>query len=122
MNHLQVYQLETHVSPSEQAWYNWVNQVEAIIGHSLDGNQSTDGYSLDISYDWFKLGISPDEMASKIKSYVIRFGGLVESFYIDDTLYTCHKSEATRFTRQVAEFKANKLQTDYSKGVRAVKA
>ncbi len=34
---------ETYVSPSEKSWLCWVAQVERLLGHSLDGNQSVDG-------------------------------------------------------------------------------
>lgn len=56
------------------------------------------------------------------KTHVIRFGGLVESFYISETHQTCHKLEATKFSEEEATRLADKLRPEYSCGVRAVKA
>lgn len=61
-------------------------------------------------------------MNNTTKTHVIRFGGLIESFYIKSNLQTCHKSEATKFTEEEATKLANELQREYSCGVRAVKA
>lgn len=36
----------------------WVESVERMLGHSLDGNQELDGYSLDYAFDAFEGGVS----------------------------------------------------------------
>lgn len=64
MNHQEVWDNEVYVSKSEQRWLNWINSVESLLGHSVDGNQVKDGYSMDYAYDWFKLG-------STVMEYVI---------------------------------------------------
>ena len=34
-------------------WIKWAAAVEAKLGHSLDGNQDTDGYSMDAAIDLY---------------------------------------------------------------------
>lgn len=55
-------------------WARWYEQVERLLGHDLDGDQETDGYSLD---DAFKLyskprlrgeaRITPEQYAQKVR-------------------------------------------------------
>lgn len=71
MNHLQVYRLETAVSPIEYGWINWSKEVEAFLGHSLDGDQKTDGYSLDYAYDLFMQGWQPRLVALEIQAHTL---------------------------------------------------
>jgi len=55
--------------------------------------------------------------------WIIRFGGLLPSYYITDLRSTCHPSEAKVFMfKQQAEEKATELQREYTCGVSAVKA
>lgn len=35
--------------------------------------------------------------------YIVRFGGLVSTYYVSDALSTCHTQEATRLNQQQAE-------------------
>jgi hypothetical protein len=44
---------ESYESPSDREWARWVRRAEKKLGHSLDGNQATDGYSLDYAHDYF---------------------------------------------------------------------
>lgn len=59
-------------------------------------------------------------MKNENKTHVIRFGGMVETFYICPGHSTCHISEATAFDQSKAEAIAKELQREYSFGVRAV--
>lgn len=45
----------------------WAAKVEKIIGHDLDGDQQTDGYSLDFALDRFDAGMSPEQYAAMIR-------------------------------------------------------
>lgn len=55
--------------------------------------------------------------------WVIRFGGLIPTFYVKDNLLTCHSSEAKVFMhKDQAEEKAKDLQQEYSCGVSVRKA
>lgn len=64
--HAALWQSENYVSPSEREWLRWVKRVEQIVGHSLDGNQATDGYSLDFAYDAWKAGATAEGYAEEI--------------------------------------------------------
>lgn len=66
MNHLEIYQFEKHVPIGERDWVAWADIVEHHIGHSLDGDQDADGYSLDRAYSWFLTGARPQEYAFAI--------------------------------------------------------
>ena len=57
---------EAFVSAKEKDWLRWINVAEKIAGHSLDGDQDTDGYSLDGAYDAFEAGLFPEEYLEKI--------------------------------------------------------
>lgn len=67
MTHIESYQFEKYVPKSEHNWISWANSVEEILKHSIDGDQSSDGYSLDYAYDWFKLGSTAYEYASNVR-------------------------------------------------------
>ena len=66
MTHLELWQSETYVSASEAAWLDWAKQVEAKLGHSLDGDQAEDGYSIDYAYDAFADGVSVDDYCAEV--------------------------------------------------------
>ena len=59
---------ESYVSPREKAWLAWVKKAEGILGHSLDGDEDADGYSLDAAYDWFAADYSPAEYVEEISA------------------------------------------------------
>lgn len=42
-------------------WDRWIAAAEKSFGGSLDGNQETDGFSLDFAHDAFKTGKSVAE-------------------------------------------------------------
>lgn len=52
-------QIENFRSNQEESWINWVNEIERIAGHSIDGDQAKNGYSLDHAYDKFEQGWQP---------------------------------------------------------------
>jgi hypothetical protein len=65
MDNLEMANYESGASTS--GWYAWANKVEKILGHSLDGDQATDGYSIDEAYEyWEKIGFTPAEYASRV--------------------------------------------------------
>lgn len=51
-------------------WERWITAVEAILGHSADGDGDADGYSLDEFYDSWKQGLSPAASAAGIREHV----------------------------------------------------
>ena len=46
---------------TELQWLAWIDEAEALFGHSLDGDQALDGYSLDYAYDAYRDGLTPVE-------------------------------------------------------------
>jgi hypothetical protein len=58
---------ESYVSASERAWLAWVKIVEKILGHSIDGDQERDGFSLDYAYDAFAADATPAEYAAEVR-------------------------------------------------------
>jgi hypothetical protein len=64
--HLGLWQSETYVSPSERAWLAWVAAAEKLIGHSLDGDETTDGYSLDGAYAAFEANLTAAEYVAEV--------------------------------------------------------
>lgn len=51
--HAALWASENFVSASDREWARYVRRAEKLLGHSIDGNQSTDGYSLDYAFDYF---------------------------------------------------------------------
>jgi hypothetical protein len=45
----------------------WAERVEKILSHDLDGDQITDGYSLDAASDAFDLGMTPAQYAATVR-------------------------------------------------------
>lgn len=65
-DHLDLWAYESAAcEPTE--WEHWINAVEAILGHSADGDGNTDGYSLDDFYDQWKQGLSPVAATATIR-------------------------------------------------------
>lgn len=49
-------------------WLAWSARVEKILGHSLDGDQASDGYSLDDAYAAWKRGTTAADYAREIQN------------------------------------------------------
>jgi hypothetical protein len=62
MNHLEFAAAES-AALSTSPWERWAARVEGILGHSLDGNQDEDGYSMDEAYEVWESGESPQAFA-----------------------------------------------------------
>ncbi|MCV7256939.1 hypothetical protein H7J86_32670 [Mycobacterium hackensackense] len=48
------------------AWERWVDELEAHLGHSADGDQNTDGYSMDHFYAQWKSGMTAAAAAASV--------------------------------------------------------
>ena len=57
--HLAVWESEKSVNATEAQWAGWIDQVGALLGCNPDGDQQTDGYSMDWLYDMWKAGHTP---------------------------------------------------------------
>jgi hypothetical protein len=64
--HLALAQSESYVSPTERAFMAWVGAVEKIVGHSLDGDEDRDGYSLDGAYAAFEASVTAADYAAEV--------------------------------------------------------
>lgn len=49
-------------------WDQWIDDVESAVGHSMDGDQEIDGYSLDYAHDAFNGGYTAADYARKVLS------------------------------------------------------
>lgn len=58
---------EAYESPAEKAWLAWCARVERLLGHSLDGDQARDGYSLDYASDEFSNGLTPAQYVAEVR-------------------------------------------------------
>lgn len=65
--HMSLWKTETWVSAHEKAWLRWIDELESVVGHNLDGTQWIDGYSLDHSYKMWEDGLNPQAAAEVIK-------------------------------------------------------
>lgn len=59
MNHLEFAAMES-AALVPGSWERWAREVEKKLGHSLDGDQAADGYSMDPAFDAWRAGASPD--------------------------------------------------------------
>jgi hypothetical protein len=48
------------------AWERWINEVESLLGHGADCDQSTDGYSLDGFYEMWERRLTPAAAADSV--------------------------------------------------------
>lgn len=65
MTHLETWEMEKY-SAAETDWERWVNRAEYFAGHSLDGDWTVDGYSLDYAHDAYENGISAKAYVTSI--------------------------------------------------------
>ena len=56
------------------AWLRWAAKVEAILGHDLDGDQDSDGYSIDGANDLYEDGCSPQIAATEFRALKLVLG------------------------------------------------
>lgn len=66
MNHLEFAHLESAALEPTNCEL-WLDDVERLVGHDLDGDQSKDGYSLDGCVDMFDAGLSVAQAATQVQ-------------------------------------------------------
>lgn len=49
------------------AWEKWIAEVESLLGHSADGDQGADGYSLDGFYEQWKSSLTPQAAVAALQ-------------------------------------------------------
>lgn len=55
-----------HPSDEDERWLKFCRDAELLIGQGLDGDEATDGFSLDSAHDAFKAGKKPVEYANAV--------------------------------------------------------
>lgn len=53
-------------------WEGWIACVEVLLGHSADGDQTLDHYSLDAFYQLYLEGSTPAEAIHEVKDIHFR--------------------------------------------------
>lgn len=71
MNHLEFAALESAMLEPDDCEL-WLDQLEKLVGHDLDGDQKTDGYSLDDCVRMFESGVPVESAASIIAANRIK--------------------------------------------------
>lgn len=66
-DHLAIWAAENYESALQRAWLTWIDKVEKLLGHTPDGDQTEDGYSLDGFHELWQLGLHPSEAVRVIK-------------------------------------------------------
>lgn len=65
--HLALAAWESFVSDDERRFGAWSRKAEKLLGHSIDGNQGADGYSLDEAGDLFDAGYSVEKYVAEVR-------------------------------------------------------
>ena len=58
---------ENFQSTYESKWEKWITKAEKLIGHCLDGDQNTNGYSYDYAHDAF-VAADKAALAAQVQS------------------------------------------------------
>ena len=66
MNHLEFAAAEA-AALLPTPWEQWVDRVEVVLGHSLDGDQAVDGYSMDDAHDAWESGAEVGDYVNTVR-------------------------------------------------------
>lgn len=66
--HLGLWQSENYESPFEKRWMRWSDQVEKLLGHDLDGDEASDGYSIDGAFANFEAGETAENYVAEVRA------------------------------------------------------
>ena len=66
--HLELGLSESYAATSDcKTWLRWAARVENILGHDLDGNQETDGFSIDLAVEAFDQEATPEQYSTHVR-------------------------------------------------------
>ncbi len=51
-----------------RSWRVWILKAEAAIGHDLDGDQDTDGYSFEFAREAFERRQTPAQYVARVRA------------------------------------------------------
>ena len=69
--HMQTYEAESRSAQADRAFDIFVAKAEKLLGlkpGNLDGNEATDGYSIDGAVDAFQEGLTVEEYVEAVKA------------------------------------------------------
>lgn len=78
MNHLEVWEAEklSESDSSMRAWLQWLRAVQTLLGKpDLDGDDATEGHSLDTASAYFDAGKTPEEAAALFRESIAKAKG-----------------------------------------------
>lgn len=58
------YEMDCGETMLERLWIRWADKCERLMGHSLDGDEKAEGFSLDSACEAFEAGKTPEQYAS----------------------------------------------------------
>ena len=65
-DHLAIWEMEMAWDRSHKSWCKYINAFLKAMGETHDdGDERTDGYSLDSMYDAYRAGMKPSEYADR---------------------------------------------------------
>lgn len=67
-DHEQLGLTEGREATSNTDWLIWANTVESLLGHSLDGDQTADLYSLDGAHYAYTSGTTPSQYVNLVQT------------------------------------------------------
>lgn len=67
MSHLAFAQAESLSLDADDRWLSWCRRAEDMLGHTLDGDESRDGYSIDGALGAFAEGSSVVEYVLDVR-------------------------------------------------------
>ena len=67
-NAFHAHEMAVDGNAGDKAWMKWINRVEAILGHSADGDYWTEGFSMDSFYDAWLDGESAESAGARVRA------------------------------------------------------
>jgi hypothetical protein len=85
---------ERMAASEAERFEEWCAAVEDIIGHSLDGDERKDGYSLDCAWDWYADGYPAEryaEVVARAKRNIAKESVWIVAFGVPDRQFGGHE-------------------------------
>jgi hypothetical protein len=64
--HMEFAASESAALATDGTWFRWIARAEKVYGRELDGDQVTDGYSMDSAYEAYESGMTADAYVSRL--------------------------------------------------------
>lgn len=65
-DHLATWEAETTEPARSREWHEWIEKAERLAGHSLDGDEATNGYSMDGAHAAWQSWMTPEKYVARI--------------------------------------------------------